>query len=234
MINETKKNLSEQVYLKLVNKMHEGEFKVGELLPKEELLAKNLNVSRTVLREALSRLRQEGVIESKRGTGNRIVNLEATSLIKFPPLKSISELELCYQFRLCIEQEIAFLAAQNADAEDIEKIHSAHKRFIDAKVRGELCDQEDLDFHLEIAKSTKNHFYERTLLSIGTPVKIGLDISRKFSESHDENYLSSTISEHYDIYLAIKNNDRIKAKEKMKVHLLNSMNRLLIGDNPDR
>jgi len=64
--------LSEQVADYLIMEIKRGSFKPGDNLPSEAILAKQLNVSRTVIREAFARLKYDGLLDSKQGSGAKV------------------------------------------------------------------------------------------------------------------------------------------------------------------
>src|SRR5271168_2327785 len=91
-----------------------GEFGNEGRLPSELALADRFGVSRPVVREALSRLRSQGVIVSRKGSGSYIQKLRTPlGAPGFWPIESLAAVRKCFEFRTGVESEAAFFAAQN-------------------------------------------------------------------------------------------------------------------------
>ena len=74
--------LSDQVAQALLARIESGQFKPGEKLPPEAVLSPEFGVSRTVVREAISRLKQGGLLESRQGSGVFVSLQPAVSPLK--------------------------------------------------------------------------------------------------------------------------------------------------------
>ena len=95
--------LSDRVCKLIVAAILRGEFSVDHKLPTEFELTARYAVSRTTVREALSRLRSEGIVESRRGSGSYIVQMPGHVEPMAPSISSIVDIERYYAFRFCIE-----------------------------------------------------------------------------------------------------------------------------------
>lgn len=73
------------IYRKIHEKINSGEFKQGERLPSESELCKVFGVSRTVIREALITLEEDGIIETRRGKGRFVVPYSERRAVKLTP-----------------------------------------------------------------------------------------------------------------------------------------------------
>ena len=97
-------SLGNYVYNDLLNRIGTGEFQVNARLPSEEHLAKSYKVSRPIVREALARLREDGVIHSRRGAGSFIIRIPQPLLNSNEKnMKDWMELLHCYEFRTVLE-----------------------------------------------------------------------------------------------------------------------------------
>ncbi|MBU2089350.1 MAG: GntR family transcriptional regulator, partial [Alphaproteobacteria bacterium] len=99
--------LYEQIMLQIVN----GSLAIGEKLPSEAQLCQLFAVSRPVVREALARLRADNVIASRRGSGTYVQSRPAADLVRLAPSGVLAELLRCYEMRVALEGEAAYLAA---------------------------------------------------------------------------------------------------------------------------
>ena len=147
------KNLSlvDKVEVRLIEFLKENNLKIGDSIPKELDFAEALGVSRTVVREALLRLRTIGVIESKKHKGmvltepDIILNIEKaldTKLFGPEMLKDIFEL------RLILEMGMADLLFARKTKEDLKVLHSIvndeKKDHIDTTI---FCLDSEIRFH---------------------------------------------------------------------------------------
>src|ERR1041384_7503928 len=133
-----------RIYEEVVNQIHdllrEGSFKAGDQLPSERELAETFKVSRTSVREALRALETQGLIVSRTGMGNFVVDLPVEALPG--PLARLlideekSRVEL-FELRKIIEPDIAALAAERATERDVAQLKKILAEQIQAVKRGE-------------------------------------------------------------------------------------------------
>src|SRR5689334_20678790 len=97
--------LSEQTYERIFGLIVSGEFPEKSKLPTEVELANRLNVSRTIVREALARLRDEGFVVSRQGAGTFVQRQHPEKSAGFQPVGSIADVHRCFEFRIGIEAE---------------------------------------------------------------------------------------------------------------------------------
>lgn len=119
------KSLVDKVEANLVNFIIERKFKVGDPLPKEIDIAKTLGVSRTVVREALLRLRMIGLVESKKHRGAVVTNPDILSLLEKvmkPSLLSRETLKDLFEIRLVLEMGMADLIFERMTEKDLEML----------------------------------------------------------------------------------------------------------------
>src|SRR5690606_17297078 len=102
-----------------------GAYGPNERLPTEHALAAEFQVSRPVVRDALQRLRDQGLIYSRRGSGSFVRNHGLKEPLGFGQLENISDLQYCYEFRLTIEPEAAAMAAMRRDEETLLELKVA-------------------------------------------------------------------------------------------------------------
>lgn len=227
-----RQGVGDSVYARLRTQIMGGELVIGHLLPKEANLAVQLGVSRTILREALARLRHEGLIESKRGTGTRVLGPKtevASTAFAVATPHSIADLEACYVFRLGVEPEVAALAATHVDAERLDAIRAAHLAFEACASRDALGAGEDLAFHAAIAAATGNSYYIQTIAAIAKPVEVALNIAKALGPENASERLLPTIAEHYAVMERIAVGDADGARTAMRAHINSSRNRVFQG-----
>ncbi len=123
------KNMTDQVEERLRKYFIQKGYKIGDAIPKEQELATALNVSRNIVREAISRLRMLGIIESRKRRGMILTEPDImNSLERFADsrmLLSRESLKELFELRLTIEigmSDLLFLRKNNADIAKLDKI----------------------------------------------------------------------------------------------------------------
>jgi DNA-binding FadR family transcriptional regulator len=118
-------SLVDKVEASLVQLLQEQKFKVGDVIPKEIELSQALGVSRTVIREALTRLRIMGLIESKKKKGSVITSPDLFGMMSKsmnPHILDQETLKEIFEIRLVLEIGMADLIFHRIKKEDIEEL----------------------------------------------------------------------------------------------------------------
>ena len=189
----------------------------GDKLPAERTLSEKFGVTRSNVRDAIHRLEFYGLLKSIPQSGTFVANIGIIALngmiddilrLESPDFKSLVET------RILLELKTVRLAALRRTDADLEHIKEALEAYKEKALTGEDAVQEDLLFHLAIAKASGNSSINIFMLTI-TP-QIIID----FGKYHvcDINQAVTGIEEHSDIYEAIKKQDPTLAKQKMKDH----------------
>ena len=223
-------HLPEKVADEIGKKIEAGEIGPGRKLPGELMLAKTFGVSRSVIREAIAKLRSEGMVETRHGIGAFVISTDrrpsARLEISCPP-KSADLLEL-FQLRLPLEKQAARLAASLRTSENLRTIEHT---VIEMKAVNEWLSEgigTDIAFHLAIANSTQNSFYRDVLA--GLLAYMGNIIPLSFSCSSDSNIAALTFDEHHEVFQYIATQDPDGAENAMSRHVINSAKRLGISE----
>ena len=157
-IAQRSKGLVSEIVERLSQDIHSGRLKPGEKLPTEAVIMGNFSVSRTVVREALSRLQASQLVITKHGIGTFVAEHVPKSNFSitaedFTTLKDvISVLEL----RISLETEAAGLAAKRRTAENLEAMQKALSDFKDSISLSSDGVKSDFEFHIQVAKATAN------------------------------------------------------------------------------
>src|SRR4051812_33557758 len=117
-------NLTDRVAAVLQEEITNGSLKPGDVLPPEQLIADRLGVSRTVLREAVSRLKADGLVQSKQGRGLVVLNNRPSSVLRLHAAgeHDLEELIAIVELRLGFEIEAAAFAAVRRDDSDLAEM----------------------------------------------------------------------------------------------------------------
>ncbi len=189
----------------------------GDKLPSERMLSEKFNVSRSNLREALHTLEFYGLVKSIPQSGTFVADIGITALngmiddILSLPVPSFKNL---VEARIFLELKGVKLAALRRTTDDLIHIENTLSDYSKQVHQGKDAVEEDLLFHLAIAKASGNP----TLISF--MLKITPEIINNFEQHHvcDKDTAYKGIEEHQDILTAIKAQDPDAAKEAMKAH----------------
>jgi GntR family transcriptional repressor for pyruvate dehydrogenase complex len=213
------KGLVDQVYKGLLELIIQGDLKEGDKLSTEQTLAEQFKTSRPTVREALSRLRSDGIIASRQGAGTFVTRRPDPDLPRFMPLESLSDVRRCLEFRIVVESGAAALAAVMADEADLARIQEALRRLEQAVASSALGVDEDFDFHLAVAHASKNQFFVSVLASIEQHMEFGMNLLRNLSLRKSAERLHRVQAEHGDVVQAILKRDPVAAEAAMRRHL---------------
>lgn len=221
-------NLTERVTALLLSHLTTGQYQPGDVLPPEQIIAERIGVSRTVLREAVARLKAEGYVVSKQGRGlivqaNRrpaVLKMHAAEAGDFGEVLSIVEL------RQGFEMVAAALAAQRRTPQDMEKMHDAVDRMQGALDSGDVVAgvQADLDFHQAIAVATRNEHYVAMFGFLAELYQKNLRVSREGSQATGR--AADAQDEHEQLLQAIEAGDAELASARASSHVENTAQRL--------
>ena len=213
MINKNKRyKLYEFVVEDLGLKIIKGEYKPGDTLPNEEMLSREYDVSRGVLREATKVLVKKGLIRLKPKIGTQIQPQREWNLFdpdvliwKFEAGDKMKFLENIIEVRWIIESEAAKLAAERGGEEEVSLIRSNYDkmvRFLDDEddYSYEEYIKLDIKFHTSILEACGNELFSQ----IGYTIRQALLTARQ-SDKKDIKAQKETLPLHLDIVNAIEN-----------------------------
>jgi DNA-binding FadR family transcriptional regulator len=194
-----------------------GEYKPGERLPPERDLARQLEVSRPSVREALIALEVEGYVEVRVGSGVYVTH-RRPALPSVDPLPGDSgPFELIAARRL-LESECAALAARQASPAQIRRMKAALTAMERDRRRAVMPLDNDRRFHLEIAEASGNSALAlavRTLWDQRTG-PLFLRLERHFDTP---DLWEAAIAEHNGVMAAIEGHDPSGARAAMRRHM---------------
>ena len=207
------KSRSEQVAQRILHMIEEGILHEGDKLPSEPEFAKQLGISRGILREGLAQLKAQGVIRRKPKDGTYILPLERSNselsdstqrMIKASSFRNIMEM------RSAIEQKAAVLAVERATDEELDEL-----REIVLKAQ-QHTGEDDLDFY----------FHYRLVELSGNSIFMGIvnTYFEEIREIRDRNlnkasHRGEVQQEHLNIVDAICRRDRVAAAEAVESHM---------------
>jgi GntR family transcriptional repressor for pyruvate dehydrogenase complex len=219
--------LAQRVVAGLKERILAGALLPGTRLPSENALIEEYGVSRTVVREAVTRLRAEGLVETYQGRGSFVLTVPEPSsfTVESATIRTHHDVLAMVDFRLGVESEAAALAAQHRADADKAAIDEAMAAFSDAGREGAV--QADFAFHAAVARATHNRFYVDLLESLG-PMMVMLprtQLGEEFSMT-DAAHVDRVRREHDNVAAAVLAGDHETARAAMRVHLGNTRRRL--------
>jgi len=214
-----KPRLADEVARQIAQAIQEGRFLPGESLPPTRELATKFNVSRPILREALSILQIQGYVSIRHGRGTFVKDPNTDILnvsLETWLTKNRSLVENFYEARLAIEPVCAERAAQLAGEKEITELRELLDRLdwlTDASDTAVLVSA-DIDFHSAIARFSRNEFLIKMLNSLIVPETDVRKIVLRLP-----NHLKTTNDHHIEIFNAIRKHNPIAARKAMTMAL---------------
>jgi DNA-binding FadR family transcriptional regulator len=223
-------SLTEKVVTTLSDEIRRGTLRPGDRIPTEVAMMKQLSVSRSVVREAISRLQAARVVETRHGIGTFVLSPAAAQPMQLPgtDLSNMLDVMAIIEFRIDVEAASAALAATRRTEQNLKQISSALARFASELERGGTdVAAHDVEFHLQIARASGNRYFFDVLSQLGRGVSPRTRLgSAEIAELDHVELLRNVLSEHQTIYRAIERQDPDDARAAMRMHLSNSRERL--------
>jgi GntR family transcriptional repressor for pyruvate dehydrogenase complex len=236
---ERAERLGDRLFDRLFSLIDSGEFPLGSQLPPENEMATRFNVSRPLIREALSRLREKGVVVSKKGVGSFVSgpsvldhgekSAEKNVSAGFLPIGSMKDVEKCYEFRIALEGEAAFHAARNRSEEGLRELRADLDRIEAVISGGQIGTDVDYNFHLTVARCSDNSFFLNAMSMMHEPIRFSINLSRSLSLRRPIERLRTVQAEHIEIVERITVRDDVGARQAMCAHLSNAWSRISDG-----
>lgn len=219
--------LADRVYHVMHSRIANGTYVGDERLPSENELATELAVSRPVLRAALERLRAEGLIYSRQGAGSFVhPRDERQQGLGYSPVETIADIQRCYEFRLTIEPDAAYYAAQRRNQETLDELNQVLTLLSDATSQHSHREDADYAFHMAITAASNNHYYEASMKALREHIHVGMRLHGHSLMNDRSTGLEHVFQEHVGIFQAIRDHDAEAAKTRMRQHIESSRNRL--------
>jgi DNA-binding FadR family transcriptional regulator len=223
------RNLALGVVDTLSARIRDGQMRPGDKLPTEAEIMGEFGVSRTVVREALSKLQAGGMVETRHGVGTFVVGTGESTNFRIAPeqIATAREVIAVLELRIGLETEAAGLAAVRRSEDNLRVMRESLAAFTSAIHSDGDALAPDFQFHLEIARATQNVHFVELMTYLGTMIipRARLNTAKVAGESRRE-YLQRVNTEHESIVNAIANQDPEAARAAMRTHLANSRERL--------
>ncbi|MCA1906480.1 MAG: FadR family transcriptional regulator [Desulfarculus sp.] len=212
--------LPEKIARVLAGEIAQGRFVTGKPLPPESELAERFGVSRTVIREALARLKYDGLVESRPRVGAIVVPAGQRRAFRLDSLdpRSGQDLRDLYELRALVESGAAALAAVRHTARDIERMERHLASIDQALENGRLGASPDLAFHRDLASASRNPVLDDFMRFLNTKVSAMIRMARKKS-NQDPELAAMVQDEHRAILEAVASGDSERARRAVLSHM---------------
>lgn len=224
-----RKSLSTVVAESLSEKIRSGLLSPGAQLPTEAELGVEYEVSRTVIREAVARLRSEGMVIPQQGRGMFVSEAPMPRNFSIPEeaLKTLPETIALLELRLSVEVESAGLCAERRTDTEAGELRALMEQ-VDGQYRDPAAVQihYDYDFHLAIAKAAKNDFIHGFLSYLRPIIFPRFQLGHVVAPQQMDAYYARIHAEHKSVVEAIERQEPRAARQAMRKHLQNSLERV--------
>jgi GntR family transcriptional repressor for pyruvate dehydrogenase complex len=225
-IRRRPRSLAQQVVEGLRAPIRDGRVAPGTKLPSEGEVMAAFGVSRTVVREALSRLQASGLVTTRHGVGSFVVGRGDEAAFRVGPqqLETLRDVIALLELRIGVECEASALAAERRSAANLAAMRSALHAFAAAVESGRDAVAADFRFHCEVALATHNAHFSSLLDTLGPRIipRARLDPAASRLDAERQAYLRRVNAEHEEILGAIARQDAEGARAAMRTHLANS------------
>lgn len=216
----------------LEDRIRAGVLASGDKLPTEAAIMAEFEVSRTVVREAISKLQAAGLVETRHGIGTFVLGLGEGGPFRIgaDQMATLNDVVAVLELRIGVETEAAALAAQRRSEAQLAAMGEALAAFAAAAEEGRDAVAADFQFHLEIARATGNPHFEQLMGTLGAPSIPRARLASLQAAGNEDpvaqrDYLLRVNAEHESILDAITARDSEAARAAMRTHLGNSRER---------
>lgn len=217
-----RKRLYVEIMDQLQQLINKGELKPGDKLMSERELAEKFQVSRSSVREAFSALELMGILESRPGEGTFISTVSsAEETVRPLTLMMILERDAAMdllEIRRILEGESAYLAAERASGENLEKIQKHLAVMEEDLEKGNLGEEADAAFHVALCEAAGNRVLLNLMSNVSDLLVHTMKLSREkmFAKLENREKLQQ---QHRDICKAVLERHPEQARKAMHEHL---------------
>jgi GntR family transcriptional regulator, transcriptional repressor for pyruvate dehydrogenase complex len=221
---------ADQAYSCLFHKILAGEFREGDMLPSENEMSQMFGVSRPVVREALERLRDEGLLISRRGLGSFVKPRQGGAGLARVNADTLRRMEENLEFRMLLEPQACIFACERRTEEDLAAIHEAIAEYERIAIReGGVGVHPDFAFHLAIARAAHNDRFLDAIHLVQHNIDYGVNLVRYMARFDHREPSSNVLAEHIAVLNAIERRDAAGAAREMSLHLDKARTRILMN-----
>lgn len=224
--------LPQQIARLLTESIRNGTFPPGSGLPSEKQISTDFSVSRSVVREAISILKYDGLVDTKQGSGVFVSTNPFAGTYRIEgefDQGHDKDLRQLFQLRLYVESAATELAAEHISDNEIEQLRTAAKE-IERNILSGVADSDDsvdadLRFHNTVSRASGNEYLWSFVRFINAKLRATVRAGRRNS-ARQPGLAELVLQEHLSILEGLENRDATAAKAAMELHIRNSAQRL--------
>jgi DNA-binding FadR family transcriptional regulator len=227
------KDLAQEIAQAIKDEIRAGSYCVGDRLPTEAKLAAAFGVSRAMVREAVARLKSEGMVETVQGSGAFVRNRESACGLRIEPgaIMHAAALQPVFELRVELEALAAHLAAARRRRADLAAMRQALRQLADIVDRPAAHLDPDYTLHVAIARASGNRYIADMISHLTLQIRDSV-AARRAGQPPTAGVLAQVHEEHDAIVAAIAARDAAAAEAVMRRHLRGAGARL--GLAPDQ
>ncbi|MFV0300062.1 MAG: FadR/GntR family transcriptional regulator [Paracoccus sp. (in: a-proteobacteria)] len=221
-----RETLADQIYGRVLELIASGQIAEGDKLPSEHQISQRFDVSRPVVREALARLRDDGIILARHGIGSFVRRRPPQGLIDLAGAGDVAGLMRCMEARLAVEPAAARFAAFRATPDDLARIDAALFELEQLMRARQSPNEVDFAFHMAVARASGNEIFARMLEVARKQMLAAIGVAQSLTRIGSDARIEAVIHEHRQIAEAIRARDGEGAALLMGYHLMQARQRV--------
>ncbi|MGY6635124.1 MAG: FadR/GntR family transcriptional regulator [Alkalilacustris sp.] len=221
-----RKTLADQIYGRILELIASGQIAEGDRLPSEHQISQRFSVSRPVVREALQRLRDDGLVTARQGVGSFVRRRPPQGLIEHARADDVAGLMRCMEARLAVEAAAARHAALRATPEDLGRLEETLQRMATTMRAREPVREVDFEFHMAVALASGNEVFCELLNAVRPLMLQAIGVGQMMTRDGTVARIEAVLEEHRQILEAIRDRDAEGAGLLMSIHLVHSRRRV--------
>lgn len=214
-----RQRLADQLYGQILEHIVSGRLREGDRLPSEKELCEMFGASRPIVREALMRLRADGLVQPRQGAGTFVLSRPAERLAEYASLPDVAGFLRGLEVRLPLEGAAARFAAERRSEAQLALIVEAHEAFRRTIESGGLGVEDDIAFHAAVAEASGNDLFPTILESLKGVLVGFMTLSLNLTRTGSKERAARVLQEHAQILEAIRGRDGEGASLAMRFHI---------------
>jgi GntR family transcriptional repressor for pyruvate dehydrogenase complex len=224
---EPPQRLPDQVAEIIEQEIQKENWRPGDKLPSEAALSRQFGVSRSVVREALSRLKYEGLLDSHQGKGIIVVGTSGRRSFRLQDIQKLdsNDLSQLYELRTILDSAAAAMAARRSSRKQLQQLKTALRQMSIAIQEDTDGTVPDFEFHKGIAEASGNTHLNALIQFLNDKIEQVIHAARRHSRMRP-GLPAEAQAEHEAIYRALVDKNPEKARQAALTHLQNAAKRL--------
>lgn len=222
--------LTEAVAEKVRKAIADGIFKAGDKLPTERELSGHYGVSGAIIREALSRLKHDGLIVSRQGSGTFVAEEAAPTLRLHVAPSDADDVRALVELLIAVRSAASAYAAERRTPEQLAAITRWYEAIGQAVRDEQPGEEEDIAFHRAIMDAAGNPLFNQILEFLDGRLRHFVSTAR--TNSRHRGLTEQVQEEHRAMLEAIEKGNPAAARIAAERHLENALNRLALAQTP--